>query len=244
MRIPRTFVDATLASGAHVALSPFAAEHLTRVLRLGDGAEIACFNGDGNDYRCVLRVRGKGQIWVDVGAATAVDSESPLHVSLAQCIARGEKMDWILQKATELGVVRIEPLVSERTEVRMDEERGERRLAHWRRVVQSACEQCGRARVPELLAAQALPSFAADCMTRSVHKFVLDPDAAASFPALDAERAVVLAVGPEGGFSERDLDALRQSGFVGVRLGPRILRTESAGVAALAVLQHLAGDWR
>ncbi len=244
MRIPRTYVDGALASGAHVALSPFAAEHLTRVLRLGDGAEILCFNGDGHDYRGVLRVRGKGQIWVDIGARTAIASESPLSVSLAQCIARGEKMDWILQKATELGVQRIEPLVSERTEVRMDEERGERRLAHWRRVVQSACEQCGRARVPDMAPAQSLPNFAAECVARTAHKFVLDPDAGASFPALDAGREIVLAVGPEGGFSERDLDALRQAGFVGVRLGPRILRTESAGIAALAVLQHIGGDWR
>jgi 16S rRNA (uracil1498-N3)-methyltransferase len=244
MRIPRTFVDAALASGAHVPLSPFAAEHLTRVLRLGDGAAVACFNGDGHDYACTLRVRGKGQIWVDVGARAVVDTESPLLLSLAQCIARGEKMDWILQKATELGVQRIEPLVSERTEVRMDEERGERRLAHWRRVVQSACEQSGRARVPDIAPAQHLPAFAAECIARDARKFVLDPEAASGLPALALDQPVVLAVGPEGGFSERDLDALRQAGFVGVRIGPRILRTETAGVAALAVLQYLAGDWR
>lgn len=243
MRKVRVFVDAPLARDAQVPLAPFSAEHLTRVLRLPDGAVVTCFNGDGKDYAATLEVPVRGQARVRIGDAIAVRTESPLEITLVQAIARGERMDLILQKATELGVARVVPVVSERTEVKLDEDRAGRRVAHWQRVVESACEQSGRARVPHVGLPQALAHFAADAGRSEALKLVLHPEGEAAAIALTPGRNEVwLAVGPEGGFSERDLDVLRLAGFRRLRLGPRILRTETAGLAALAVLQTRLGD--
>jgi 16S rRNA (uracil1498-N3)-methyltransferase len=242
MRKVRVYVDAPLAAGANIPLPPFSAEHLTRVLRLPDGAEVVCFNGDGSDYAATLEVRTRGVAAVRVRHGADAAPESPLAITLAQCIARGEKMDAILQKATELGVARIVPLTSERTEVHLDEERAERRLVHWQRVVQSACEQSGRARVPEIGAPQRLADYAAEAGAEPAVKIALHPEAGHGLRALEANGAVVIAVGPEGGFSERDLDALASAGFERRSLGPRVLRTETAGPAAIAALQALYGD--
>ena len=153
-------------------------------------------------------------------------------------------MDWILQKATELGVARIAPVVSDRTEVKLDSERSDKKMNHWRGVCAAACEQSGRARLPAILEPQSLAQFAAgDCNGR---RFVLDPGAVLRLPALalapDAD--ITLAIGPEGGFSERDLAMLKAGGYEGVRMGPRILRTETAGPAAIAAINALYGDWR
>ena len=243
MRKIRVFVDEPLAPGALVRLAPFAAEHLTRVLRLPDGATVTCFNGDGNDYAAELHVAGRAAAAVAIGAPERVDSEPALHVTLVQGIARGERMDSILQKATELGVAAVVPVVSERTEVRLDEERAERRLVHWQRVVQSACEQCGRARVPDVAPPQALVDFLAGTADDDALRLTLHPEEAARLRTLpDPAGRIVLAVGPEGGFGERDLDALGHAGYRRVALGPRILRTETAGPAALAAVMALWGD--
>ena len=242
MRSVRVYVDAPLAEGALVRLAPFAADHLVRVLRLPDGARLACFNGDGLEHAAVLEIAARGAVELRVGAARELRNESPLAITLVQSIARGERMDLILQKATELGVARILPVSSERTEVRLDEERAERRVAHWQRVVQSACEQCGRARVPLVEAPVALAVHAAAARELAVEKRVLQPDAAEGPAALAPCTALMLAAGPEGGFSERDLALLAQAGYRGLRLGPRVLRTETAGLAAIAALQSRFGD--
>lgn len=242
MRSVRVYVDAPLAPGARVRLAPFAADHLVRVLRLPDGAGLACFNGDGLDHAAVLEIGARGVVELRVGAARDPRNESPLAITLVQSIARGERMDLILQKATELGVARIVPVSSERTEVRLDEERAERRVAHWQRVVQSACEQCGRARVPVVEAPVALAAHAAAARELALDKRVLEPDAADGPAALASCTALMLAAGPEGGYSERDLALLAQAGYRGLRLGPRILRTETAGLAAIAALQSRFGD--
>ncbi len=242
MRKVRVFVDVPLVPGAEAALPDFAAEHLTRVLRLGDGATVVCFNGDGNDYRGILRLRGRVRSIAVEACNEAAAPESPLRIILAQCIARGEKMDSVLQKATELGVAGIVPLISERTEVRLDEERAERRLAHWMRVLHSACEQCGRAKVPHLHPAIGLPDWAAQLVPGPL-RLVLAPEAPTGLHELAAPSGeVILVVGPEGGLSDRDLTALSVAGFTPLRLGPRILRTETAGPAALAALQSRFGD--
>jgi 16S rRNA (uracil1498-N3)-methyltransferase len=243
MRRIRVFVDMPLQPGAESALPAFAAEHLVRVLRLADGAPVVCFNGDGHDYAGTLVARGREPRFACGARGPAAAPESPLRVTLAQCVARGEKMDAILQKATELGVAAVVPLVSERTEVRLDAERAERRLAHWERVLRSACEQCGRAVVPELAAVQTLPAWAATLPADTL-RLALDPEAGTPVSALaPPEGELVLVVGPEGGLSERDLAALRAAGFGGLRLGPRVLRTETAGPAALAALQARHGDF-
>jgi 16S rRNA (uracil1498-N3)-methyltransferase len=242
MRRPRVHVETALAPGLVVALPKAAREHLVTVLRLGDGAAVTLFDGAGRDWPGTLRL-ARGAATVELGEPVAVATESPLAVTLAQSIARGEKMDLVLQKATELGVARIVPLVTERTEVRLDAERKERRLAHWRRVVIHACEQCGRARVPPVEAPVELARYVGDLDPRA-ERLWLDPDADAPLGSIDASRPVVIAIGPEGGFGERDRAVLTAGGFRGVRLGPRVLRTETAGLAALAALQALGGDFR
>ena len=241
MRTTRIFVDQPLKPGARIALPEDAAAHLVRVLRMQPGDRCMLFNGDGGEYAATIVIANKRGVDADVGARTEVDNESPLRIALVQGIARGEKMDWILQKATELGVASVLPVQSDRSEVKLDAERAVKRLAHWRSVVVSACEQSGRARVPEVEAAQPL----ANVGTRlaSTHRYLLDPeakDAIATMPAIDGD--CVLAVGPEGGWSERDRAVLEAAGFKGLRLGPRILRTETAGIAAIAALQARVGD--
>lgn len=239
MRLTRSFVDAPLAVGATVSLSADATVHLVRVLRLGLGDACIVFNGDGADYEARLVSLGKRGAEVELMARREVARESPLRVTLAQALARGEKMDWVLQKATELGVAAIVPLLTERTEVKLDAERSGKRAAHWRAVVAAACEQCGRAILPALAAPQSLRDWLAGVTAPG---WFLDPEAAQGLRDAPLHDGLVLVVGPEGGLGERDLAALRAAGFRGLRLGPRILRTETAGVAALAALQALHGD--
>lgn len=244
MRLLRSFVDQPLAVGMRFALPEAAHAHLVKVLRLDVGAPCVLFNGDGFDYDARLVSLEKRGAQVEVLARRALDNESPLAITLAQGIARGDKMDWILQKATELGVACIAPVVTDRTEVRLDAERADKKSAHWRGVLASACEQSGRATLPVLMPPQSLAKFAgADGNT---HRLVLDPEAGQSLAELRIQPgdSITLVIGPEGGLSERDLLMLRAGGYTGLRLGPRILRTETAGVATLAALNALYGDWR
>lgn len=243
MRVNRAHVESPLAVGARVALPEGTAAHLLRVLRLHAGDACVLFNGDGRDYDARIVAADKRGGEVEIVAARAIDNESPLRLVLLQGIARGEKMDWILQKATELGVTGFVPVGSERSEVKLDGERAGKRLAHWRSVVVSACEQSWRARVPEVAPPQplaaALSSLPADAI-----RLTLDPEAGDGIASLQppGERAVVIAIGPEGGWSPRDRTALEGAGFTGLRLGPRTLRTETAGIAAIAALQSRFGD--
>jgi 16S rRNA (uracil1498-N3)-methyltransferase len=242
MRLTRTYVDAALSPGMTVTLPDSAAAHLVRVLRLQPGDACVLFNGDGQDHDARLVSVGKRSVEAEILSQRVVGTESPLRITLLQGIARGEKMDWILQKATELGVAAIVPVASERSEVKLDAERAEKRLAHWRSVVVSACEQSGRARLPQVAGLQSLQAACAQLPAGP--RFLLDPEATGSIamspqPLLEG---CVLAVGPEGGWSPRDRGVLREAGFSGLRLGPRILRTETAGIAAIAVLQSRFGD--
>ncbi|WP_202844458.1 16S rRNA (uracil(1498)-N(3))-methyltransferase [Luteimonas saliphila] len=249
MRVIRTYVDVALAVGARITLPAEAAAHLVRVLRLREGDECVLFNGDGHDYAARITASGKRDTLVEIHGAQAVDNESPLRVTLLQGIARGEKMDLILQKATELGVARIVPVDADRTEVRLDGARMTKRVAHWRGIVSSACAQCGRARLPQVcdpldIASAAIQAGDTPC------RLVLDPMGALGLSTLAAAAAgeaagpVVIAIGPEGGWSPRDRQRLYAAGFEGLRLGPRVLRTETAGLAAIAALQALYGDLR
>ena len=243
MRLTRIHVDAPLSAGTTVALPDTAAGHLLRVLRLGVGDACVLFNGDGRDYDARIVAAGKRDASVEVTAARELDNESPLRIVLLQALARGEKMDWIVQKATELGVAAIVPVHSERGEVKLDGERADKRVAHWRSVAISACEQCGRARVPEVAAAE--PLARALAALPASRRLTLDPEAQASVATVDAAtgQPLVLAIGPEGGWSPGDLALLRGAGFDGLRLGPRVLRTETAGMAAIAALQARLGDF-
>ena len=242
MRLTRVFVDQPLAPGARVTLPESAGAHLVRVLRLREGEACVLFNGDGHDYDATLVSATKRGVDAEMSAARAIDNESPLRIVLLQGIARGEKMDLILQKATELGVAAIAPVFADRTEVRLDGERLDKRMAHWRSVVTSACEQSGRARIPELLPARGLAEAAA-ALDADALKLTLDPQGEHRFETLAKPAgAVVIGIGPEGGWSEKDRDLLAQHGFTGLRLGPRVLRTETAGLAAIAAMQARFGD--
>ena len=242
MRLTRCPVALPLHAGQTVTLPEDAANHLVRVMRLREGDACVLFNGDGSDYTATLLAVGKREVQVRIDAAQALDNESPLAITLLQGIARGEKMDLILQKATELGVTAIVPVNAERTEVKLDAARAEKRIAHWRSVAASACEQSGRARLPTISAPQRLADALA-ALPDAAHRRVLDPDAEPVPLHTQAPASVVLAIGPEGGWSPRDLTQLRDAGFGGLRLGPRVLRTETAGIAAIAALQARFGDF-
>lgn len=241
MRLTRSHVDLPLTTGLQLTLPEGTAAHLVRVLRLQEGGTCVLFNGDGHDYIARILSIGKRETRAEILEAQPVASESRLRITLLQGIARGEKMDWILQKATELGAARILPVSSERSEVKLDAQRADKRLAHWREVVISACEQSGRATVPEVMPPQSLVQAATLCEGKG---FILDPLATASAKQLQgiALSACTLAIGPEGGWSPRDREQLHTAGFEGLQLGPRILRTETAAIAAITALQLLAGD--
>jgi 16S rRNA (uracil1498-N3)-methyltransferase len=241
MRTTRIHADLPLEPGTEVLLPAAASTHLLRVLRLRPGAVLTLFDGRGGEYGAELVSGDKIGARVRVGAATAIERESPLHISLLQGVARGERMDFIVQKATELGVQRIVPLSCEFSVVRLDEAALRRRVLHWRTVAIAACEQCGRNRLPEVAS---VTDFEAAC-TAGVDelKLMLVPQAPTALAALvrGVQRATLL-VGPEGGLSGREQLLAQRNGFQACRLGPRILRTETAPLAALAALQALAGD--
>jgi 16S rRNA (uracil1498-N3)-methyltransferase len=242
MRIIRSHVPLPLAVGQRLPLPEDSSVHLLRVLRLAPGDELTLFNGDGHDYRARLLSAAKRGAEVEILARSPVARESTLRITLAQGLARGEKMDLVLQKATELGAAAFAPVLTERTEVKLDAERAGKRMAHWQGVVAAACEQSGRAVLPALAEPLPLATYAA--AEPAGLKLALDPGGELDVRslALAPGAPLALVVGPEGGLSERDLATLRAAGFRGLRLGPRILRTETAGLAALAALQALYGD--
>lgn len=238
MRISRFFIDAPLSLGHH-ELPEASAHYISRVLRLMAGAAVQLFDGSGQEYRGELADVGKKQVHVVLHEQFAGLPESRLRIHLGQGLSRGERMDWAIQKATELGVAEITPIVSERCEVRLKDERADKRLAHWRQIAISACEQCGRSVVPVIHAPISLHDWRA---VEAELKLVLHPVAE---PLSGHQRPATLAflIGPEGGLSEAEIDQVRNAGFQPARLGPRVLRTETAPVVALSVAQHLWGDF-
>ena len=240
--VPRLYVDAPLAQGVRLALPVEAAHHALSVLRLREGEGIVLFNGLGGEYPARICGLGKKSAEVELGPHAAVERESRLHATLLQGLSSADRMDYTVQKAVELGVAAIQPVACEKSVVRLSEERAASRQAHWRRVAIAACEQCGRNRVPQILPLLRLANYRLPVGALGI---VLAPDATATLGSLMARNpaAVVLAIGPEAGFSEAEERALTVSGFQPVKLGERILRTETAGPVALAVLNTLAGDF-
>ena len=242
MRVTRVHVDTPLAPDTDLRLPEAAAYHVARVLRLREGATLVAFDGSGHDFRCeILSVKGD-EVLVRVGARTTGLPESPLRITLVQAVSRSERMDWTLQKATELGVRTIVPVLSARSVVRLDERQAQKKTRHWQAIVGAACEQCGRSVVPEVRAPQDLGRYLADA-SREGQRFVLSPTGPASLAGLSTVGPrVELLIGPEGGLDDAELERAGAAGFAPVRLGPRVLRTETAGIVALAVLQSLWGD--
>jgi 16S rRNA (uracil1498-N3)-methyltransferase len=248
MRLTRVHVPGPLLAGTRV-LPEGPARHLVRVLRLGEGDALRIFDGEGHEFEAVIESVRRDEVAVRIGAKVTNDVESPLSITLLQGVARGDKMDTILQKATELGVTRIVPLLLARSTVKLGADGIARRNEHWLAVIASACEQCGRSRLPRLDPAAQLE--AALAMGDGGLRLLLAPDAsAASLPALlaahphAAQRGVCLLVGPEGGFDEGEVSLAVAGGYRPCRLGPRVLRTETAGIAAITAVQVSVGDWR
>jgi 16S rRNA (uracil1498-N3)-methyltransferase len=244
-RTTRLFVDAELGPRASIELPEDAAHHAARVLRLAAGDRVVLFDGRGGEYEATLAMPGRGRVLAQTGDWRELERESPLAVTLVQAVSSGERMDFTIQKAVELGVAAIQPVYSERSIVRLAGEREAKKLAHWRRVAISACEQCGRNRVPAIAEPLALERYRAP----EGSKILLAPAATRRLVELakhhltHASDPLSLAAGPEGGFSEAEEAQLQRDGFVAASLGPRVLRTETAALAALAALNALAGDF-
>ncbi len=242
MRLNRIFCEGPLQNGTTIPLSAAGAYHVARVLRMREGAPLLVFDGNGSDYQAeIVAVQGD-KVTVHLRQQTAGTAESPVRITLVQGVSRSERMDWALQKATELGVAAIAPVLTARSVVRLDERQADKKQAHWRSIVIGACEQSGRSRVPAVAAPITLRDYLAN-VRKDGMRLVLSPAAPASLTGLASlPPKVELLIGPEGGLDDDEVGAAQQAGFMPVRLGPRVLRTETAAVVALSVLQALWGD--
>lgn len=240
MRIPRIYLPITLYPATSVELDADSAHHVRSVLRLGKGDALHLFNGQGSQFSAVLTLVSKKSVILEIGHASPCDTEPPLAIHFGLGISRSERMDFAIQKSVELGVGSITPLLTERSVVKLDEHRSAQKRSHWQRIATHASEQSGRARVPEVRKPEQLDSWLSGAQDL---KIFLDPLAARSLNSLEsAPRSVYLLSGPEGGFTTRERQLAVDAGFIGVRLGPRILRTETAALAGIALIQALWGD--
>lgn len=248
MRRTRIFTDQPLQAGADISLDPRATEHVSRALRMRPGDAIVLFNGDGSEHASELTTCTRREARVRVGPSAPGIPRDRLHLVLAQALVSNQKMDWIIQKATELGVAAIVPLLTERCGVRLDASRAERRRQHWQSIAISACEQCGRCVLPSIAPLQSLQPWCNGLAGNGLAgdgqlRLALLPQATqAPRDLAPAASGASLLVGPEGGLSGDETAMLEAAGFIGLRLGPRILRTETAGLAGLAALQAVQGD--
>jgi 16S rRNA (uracil1498-N3)-methyltransferase len=236
------YVEVPLEPGATITLEGNAASHVTRVLRLRTGEALTLFNGQGGEHAASIHRSHRGEVTVLVGEHRPIERESPLPITLAQGVSRGERMDLVVQKATELGVTRLVPVLTERSVVRLDAQLADRKSNHWRAIVIAACEQCGRNRLPEVSLPASLRELlrepAGDCA-----RLLLSLDAARRIEDVPRPRSgVTVLIGPEGGLSDEEQGHAQAAGFTAVHLGPRVLRTETAAIAALALLQREFGD--
>jgi 16S rRNA (uracil1498-N3)-methyltransferase len=242
MRLTRVHVDADLQAGQRLTVEGAAGNHIARVLRLRTGDTLTLFNGQGGEYGGSIEEIRRDTVVVSVLERREMERESPFQLTLAQGISRGERMDWVVQKATELGVWRIRPLFTERSVVQLDERQAARKIQHWRSIAVAACEQSGRNRVPEITQPVGLYEML-EHHTPGGTALLLSPGAPLRIAdiASAAAHATVL-IGPEGGLADVEQAAAIKSGFTPVRLGPRVLRTETAAVCALTLLQQKFGD--
>jgi 16S rRNA (uracil1498-N3)-methyltransferase len=245
MRLTRIYMPGPLVPGGEIVLPVQAGEHLTRVLRLEPGAAFTLFNGAGGEYAATLAAGTGKKVMARVLDHLPVERESPLHVTLLQGVARGERMDLIVQKSTELGVMRIVPVLCERSVVKLDAKQRTRKHEHWQAISTSACEQSGRNRVPEVSEPAALGDAVAALAAGGLHCLLAadGEESLASAAVRAPPRPIVLLIGPEGGLAENERRFAQGNGFVACRMGPRVMRTETAGLAALAILQTVAGDF-
>lgn len=242
MRIPRIFTTQQLTTSSELLLDKEAGNHVSRVLRMTVGQQIELFNGDGHSYFGNIVSIDRNQVTIGIIESQASDNESPLTIHLYQGVSRGDKMDLTLQKGVELGVKQFTPLITERCGVKLDAKRWQKKHEHWQKVIESACEQCGRNTIPTLhpvIKLQAALTHLTD------NSFFMHPDAKAGFKTVSAniDSEIQLWVGPEGGFSEEEISWVTAHGCNPVQLGPRVLRTETAALAAVAVMNSVWGDF-
>lgn len=240
MRIPRIYTGQALHAGSSITLEPGPSQHIARALRMGPGDQLVLFNGNGGQFPAVISAVDRKSVTATTAEFDDVELESTLRLHLGIAISRGERMDWVVQKATELGVSSIAPLLSERTEVRLRGDREDKKIRHWRQIAVSACEQCGRNRLPEIQDLQSIDNWTSQALADI--KLVLHHRAGSSYPGVPAPASVALLVGPEGGLSPAEIDSAERAGFGALQLGPRVLRTETAPLAAIAILQARWGD--
>lgn len=242
MRLTRVHVDVELQTGRRLTVEGSAGNHISRVLRLRVGDALTLFNGQGGEYAGSIDEIRRDTVVVSILERRDVDRESPCQLTLAQGISRGERMDWVVQKATELGVWQIAPIFTERSIVQLDEKQASRKLQHWRSIAIAACEQSGRNRVPQITQPVGLYELL-EKRTSSGTALLLSPGAPLRIADLaSAGTQITVLIGPEGGLADVEQQAAVKAGFTPVRLGPRVLRTETAAVCALTLLQQKFGD--
>lgn len=239
----RLYVPDPLVSDTDLCLNEERSHYAGRVLRLRVGDEVLLFNGDGGEFVAVISAVSKSGVRLRVRNRRERIVESPLKINLVQGVSRGERMDIVVQKTTELGVFRITPVISAHSVVRFDGDKSEKRAAHWTKVAQSACEQCGRSVVPPVDVPQSFNRWIEGLMPGASERIVLHPGAGTALSGLrHLPERVELLIGPEGGLSDAEVDQATAAGFTPCSLGPRILRTETAAIAAIAILQSRYGD--
>jgi len=242
MRLTRVFVDGDLAAGQRLTVEGSAGNHIVRVLRSRVGDELTLFNGRGGEYDASIDEIRRDTVQVSVREHRDQERESAFELTLAQGISRGDRMDWVVQKATELGATRIVPLFTERSVVHLDEKKAAKKVQHWRGIAVSACEQCGRNVVPEIAAPVALHGLLEKPVGRGI-SLLLSPTGEQRIADIaGSPGGATVLIGPEGGLAQVEQDAALRSGFTAVRMGPRVLRTETAAVCALTLLQQKFGD--
>jgi 16S rRNA (uracil1498-N3)-methyltransferase len=243
--MPRTrlHVEGPLIANSELDLEGNAVRYIGRVLRLAPNDEITLFDGRGGEYQATIRSISKNKVTVLVAEHIDRDVESPLAIHVLQGISRGERMDVVVQKATELGAQKITPLITDHSVVKLEPKRAEKRQRHWQGIAASACEQCGRNTLPRIESPQAFRTWLGENVDSPGTRVVLRPGATTSLKSLDVvDRHIVLLVGPEGGFSENEYELAQATGFNEIGFGRRILRTETAALAAIAAVQTLYGD--
>lgn len=241
MRIPRLYVDRILEPDQKFELTDSLFHYVTKVLRLNEGQSLVLFNGDGCDYPSEIAQISKKKAEVIVESQLALNVESPLEIHLLQGVSKGDRMDYALQKSVEVGVTKITPVTTENCNVKLNEQRWQKKIEHWQKIVISACEQSGRNVVPTV---EPVVSFNQILSTNSdLQKIILSPRSSSYLSGLaKPQKGFMLFVGPEGGFSDTEIYNAEQRGFTGCNLGPRVLRTETAAITSISVLQTLYGD--
>jgi 16S rRNA (uracil1498-N3)-methyltransferase len=253
MRTIRVYSEEPLAAESTVCLREEAALHVARVLRMRVGDALVLFDGSGRDYAGIIRSIDKKSVAVELAHSNETQTESALKITLWHGICRGGRMDYVVQKATELGVYAVQPLFTARGVVRLDQERAEKRVRHWQKIAVAATEQSGRSVLPQIYEPRPIVDVLADALTdirndgtgetnSAVLRLMLDPDGTETFTDLQKTDRLTLLTGPEGGFTDDERAAATDAGFKLVRLGHRVLRSETAPVVALSIAQHMAGD--